>query len=129
METFIFIIRWIWEFPQCLLGLILIRFYKVSYKELYKGAKVYVGDFPGAISLGKYILISNYNYKHKKLLVKEHEGGHCVQSKILGWCYLPVVGILSGSWAGFIHKYFFPTKSYYWFITERGADWHAGIKR
>lgn len=129
MNTFILILRWIWEFPQCLLGWLLTKIYAVEYKETYKDAKVFSGDFPGGISLGQYILMSDYDYRHKKLKVKEHESGHCVQSKILGWLYLPIVGILSGLWAGFIHQYFYPHKSYYWFITERGADYHAGIKR
>jgi hypothetical protein len=63
---------------------LLTKIYEVEYKETYKGAKVFSGDFPGGISLGQYILMSDYDYRHKKLKVKEHESGHCVQSKILG---------------------------------------------
>lgn len=76
----------------------------VEYKETYKGVKVFSGDFPGGISLGQYILMSDYNYRHKKRLVKEHEYGHTKQSMLLSWLYLPIVGLLSISWAGFIHK-------------------------
>ena len=101
----------------------------VEYKETYKGVKVFSGDFPGGISLGQYILMSDYNYRHKKRLVKEHEYGHTKQSMLLSWLYLPIVGLLSISWAGFIHKWFFPNKSYYWFITERNADKLGGVNR
>jgi hypothetical protein len=67
-----------------LLGWLLTKIYAVEYKEIYKDAKVFSGDFPGGISLGQYIIISDYSYRHKKTLAKEHESGHCVQSKILG---------------------------------------------
>ena len=59
------ILRWNWEFPQCLLGWILTKFYNVEYKETYKGAKVFSGDFTGGISLGQYIFMSDYDYRHK----------------------------------------------------------------
>lgn len=128
MDKFINILRWIWEFPQCFLGWILTKFYYVEYKETYKGEKVFSGEFPGGISLGIYILLDDYFYRHRNALHVEHEYGHSIQSKILGWLYLPIVGILSGLWA-ILHRKFFKRVSYYRFITERGADYHAGIKR
>ena len=52
MKWYIKLLRWIWEFPQCLLGLILTECYNVEHKEEFKGIPIYAGNFPGGISLG-----------------------------------------------------------------------------
>lgn len=128
MKWFIKLLRWIWEFPQCLLGLILTKLYNVKYTETYNGIKVYTGNFPGGISLGLYILLSktSYNNNYKSKL---HEFGHTKQSLYLGPLYLLVIGIPSILWAGFINDVFFPSKSYYWFYTERWADKLGGVPK
>jgi hypothetical protein len=68
--------RWIWEFPQCLLGFILTKVYKVSYSETYKGIDVYKGDFSGGISVGLYIIMDDCASEN----TKKHEWGHTRQS-------------------------------------------------
>lgn len=97
-NTIIKILRWIWEFPQCLLGLILSRWYNVSYKTTINNVDIYAGTFPGGISLGLYILMSKYSYMYSKSHTIKHEYGHSRQSLYLGPLYLPTVGLTSGMW-------------------------------
>ena len=124
MKTFIKILRWIWEFPQCLLGLILTKIYKVSYSETYKGIDVYTGSFPGGISLGLYILMNDWSGEY----TKDHEWGHTRQSLRWGWLYLPVVGITSGIWCA-LHYLGWVTEDYYSVWPENKADKYGGVKR
>lgn len=96
--------QWTWEFPQTLLGFILTLIYNNPIKVIsYKEHKVYIYDeFPGGISLGKYILV-DYNRTDLDLTVGrmkltyniKHEYGHGIQSKWFGWFYLPIPGLLS----------------------------------
>lgn len=73
MKWYIKILRWIWEFPQCLLGLILTWCYNVEYKETFREIPIYAGDFPGGISLGLYILMGESSWKYNRNYIKEHE--------------------------------------------------------
>lgn len=141
MKTIVKIRRWTWEFPQSLLGAILLLFYeKTRLKTFeYKNQSVYIYDkFPGGISLGYYILLDynrfDWNNNYIRLSLKEsvkHESGHGVQSKYLGWLYLPIVGILSGT-----HNLICRWKqkhgikyNYYKFFIEAWADKLGGVKR
>ena len=118
--------RWIWEFPQCLLGLILTKVYDVKYSETYKGIDVYKGKFSGGISLGLYILMSDYGGDD----MQNHEWGHTRQSLRWGWLYLLTVGIISFTWCNLrlnipvLHK-----KDYYSIWPENKADEYGGVKR
>lgn len=120
------ILRWIWEFPQCLLGFILIHIYDVGYNETYRGIDVYTGDFPGGISLGLYILMNHW----AKESTKKHEYGHTRQSLRWGWLYLPVVGLTSISWNGLrmISKRL-AKKDYYSIWPENKADEYGKVIR
>ena len=124
------LIRWIWEFPQCLLGLILIHLYDVDHKETINNIDVYVGRFPSGISLGLYIIMSNYSYRYSKTTTMYHEYGHSIQSKILGPLYLPTVGITSITWNG-LRKIFTSLRSinYYSIWPESWADKLGNVKR
>lgn len=118
--------RWIWEFPQCLLGLILTKIYDVKYSETYKGIDVYKGKFSGGISLGLYILMSDYGEDD----MKNHEWGHTKQSLRWGWLYLPTVGLVSFTWCTL--RRFISTwkeKDYYSIWPENKADEYGGVKR
>lgn len=128
MKTLIKILRWIWEFPQHLLGLILTKIYNVEYKETYKGSDIYVGEFPGAISLGTYILMSEQSYRDRRNRTKKHEYGHSKQSLYLGPLYLIVVGLPSLIWAG-LYKKFKREISYYEFYPENWADELGEVNR
>lgn len=122
--------RWIWEFPQCLLGFVLTLCYNVEYKETFKEIPIYAGKFPGGISLGLYILMSENNQKYNRNSVKEHEWGHTRQSIRLGWLYLPTVGLCSASWIG-LRKISskLRNKSYYSVWPENQADKFGGVIR
>jgi hypothetical protein len=129
MEKLIKILRWIWEFPQHLLGHILTNWYDVEYKETYNGVDIYVGDFPGGISLGTYILMSETSYKDKRNRTKKHEYGHSKQSLYLGPLYLIVVGLPSLLWAGFIHNLVRKEIGYYDVYPENWADKLGEVNR
>ena len=128
MKTLIKILRWIWEFPQHLLGFILIKLCDVEYKETYNGVDVYVGDFPGGISLGQYIIISESSYRDKRARTKKHEYGHSRQSLYLGPLYLIAVGLPSLLWAG-LYKKFKREISYYEVYPENWADELGEVNR
>ena len=129
MKTLIKILRWVWEFPQCLLGWILTKCYDVDLKEVYNGVSVYVGNFPGGISLGQYILISSSSYKDKRARTKKHEYGHSRQSLYLGPLYLIVVGLPSILWAGFVYNLVRKQISYYDVYPENWADKLGEVNR
>ena len=83
----------IWQLPQFLLGLLLIKLYKATLDTTFKTSNIYISKkFPGSISLGNIIII-NTNMFHEMIIL--HEYGHSIQSLILGWTYLILVGIPS----------------------------------
>lgn len=141
MKTLTKIRRWTWEFPQSLLGAILLPFYeKTRLKTFeYKDQKVYVYDkFPGGISLGYYVLIDYNRYDWNNGVIRvslknsvKHESGHGVQSKWSGPLYLFTFGLLSG-----MHNIVCRVKSrlnidydYYKFFVEKLADKFGDVKR
>ena len=58
-----------------------------------------------------------------------HEWGHCRQSFLLGWLYLPAIGLPSIVWAGLKRLGLFKDIDYYAFYTEKWADRLGGVKR
>ena len=128
---------YLWQLPQNLLGLIFIGWYKIlsffnegfktTLKYNYKDSVVrIIPNFPGGISLGRYIFI-NYNIEN----MKKHEYGHCRQSKRWGPLYLPVPGATS-----FIHNINCRIKqsrgikyNYYGVWPENEADKLGGVVR
>lgn len=127
MKWYIKLLRWIWEFPQCLLGLILTWCYNVEYKETFREIPIYAGGFPGGISLGLYILMGESSWKYNRNYTKEHEWGHTRQSLYLGPLYLLIIGLPSIIWAA-VHT---PKskRSYYSFFSERWADKLGGVPK
>lgn len=115
-------LQYLWSLPQNLLGLLLRQIYKGNDSQ-YKDAIVRRStSMHGGISLGKYIIVSQWATKQTIM----HEYGHCIQSKMLGPLYLIVIGLPS-----VIHAAFCPCKrhSYYDFPTERWADKLGGVQR
>ncbi len=114
---------YLWQLPQNLLGLLLVWLYKAEEFKEINGTKLYVADkMRGAISLGRYIILSEYSATRE--ISQQHEYGHARQSMYLGWLYLIVIGIPSLTNAAFGF-----TNNYYDFYTERWADHLGGIKR
>jgi len=86
----------IWELPQTFLAGIIIFFSrkKIIRRGIYKNVSIiYVKNFPGGLSLGRYIILNN-KYSGDELSIK-HEYGHSNQSLYLGWFYLLIVGLPS----------------------------------
>lgn len=130
MSKYIKLLRWIWEFPQCLLGLILTKLYNVEYKETFKGIQIYAGDFPGGISLGLYILMNEKSWEYNRGRIKEHEWGHTRQSIRFGWLYLSTVGLCSILWNALRMMFSkLRSKDYYSVWPENQADKLGGVIR
>lgn len=91
-ETFLYI----WQLPQNLLGLILLKIYKheKEYHRLNGRTFYYTTEMPSGISLGNYIII-NRKDREKDM---RHEYGHTIQSRWLGWFYLLLIGLPSILW-------------------------------
>lgn len=83
-------IKHIWQFPQHLLALLIIKITKATYKEDYEGAKIYNAPITG-ISLGQYIIVNEFTSEN----TIKHEYGHTIQSYYLGPLYLIIVGLPS----------------------------------
>ena len=122
---------YLWQLPQNLLGLLLLRIYgRVlpidfrgdGWRDRLPSSMIYfIEGFHGGISLGRYILMSGYYATASD--VWYHERGHSIQSMILGPLYLIVIGLPSLLWAAWWNED--RGMSYYWFYTERWAD-HLG---
>jgi hypothetical protein len=119
-----YVLKFIWQMPQILLGKILIKYYKASYIVKYKEVFIYKSDkINGGISLGNIIITNSLRDRRIK-----HEYGHSIQSQYLGWVYLLVIGLPSIIMA---QKYIngkVSIKKYYSFYTEKWADKLGGVK-
>lgn len=132
------IVLYIWQLPQNLLGLIMILIMQPENKyKLDNGNIVYFAKrMSGGISLGKYSIITDYCHRTNldvllnQDVVKHESIGHGIQSRILGWFYLLVIGLPSIIWAGLYGSIIPETKNgYYKWYTESWADKLAGIVR
>ncbi len=98
MKTLIHLIigllLFVWQLPQCLVGIGVILFYVLSKKDIrYQDGIAVVKQFPaGGVSLGEFIIIHHYCDDEE---TRKHELGHRRQSRMLGPLYLFVVGIPS----------------------------------
>ena len=132
------ILLYIWQLPQNLLGLALIKYYKPERKHLLdNGVTVYYSTkFTGGISLGDYSIVNMVHYRKKmeesvKRDTVRHEAiGHHKQSLMFGWLYLLIIGIPSITWCYIYGRYMEKTPNgYFWFWTESWADKLAEVER
>lgn len=118
IHNLVYTLLYIWQLPQNLVGLL--------YRLYLRGEKVVLNQkdtvfylcptIHGGVSFGTYIFISSESAMMES--VYDHEFGHCIQSRILGPLYLPIVGLASG-----IHCLVHDGKSnYYDFWTEKWAN-------
>lgn len=130
----------LWELPQTLLGLIVFLFNffvlkspnmikNVFFNEertVWKSIDYTAWKFNSGLSLGQFIFV-NIRASNNTLL---HEDGHTQQSRLLGWLYLPVIGLPSFIWAC-LYKIPAINKrwSYYDFFSEKWADKLGGVRR
>lgn len=72
----------------------------------------------GGVTLGKWVFLDARYYGNSYgSSVMKHEYGHTVQSKMLGWLYLIVIGLPS-----IVHAAFHKKGDYYHFYTEKWAN-------
>lgn len=126
---------YLWQLPQNLLGLLLLRIYgrvlPIDFRgdgwrhRLPSSMIHFIEGFHGGISLGRYVLMSGYYAT--AFDAWQHERGHSIQSMILGPLYLIVIGIPSLIWAAWWNEG--RGMSYYWFYTEKWADKLGGVDR
>ena len=91
MKRFLLII---WQLPQTLLGLLVLAFVKPEAGIIMHGKLFLFSEkFRGGMSLGEIILFRSRDCKESDM--RNHELGHSRQSEILGWFYLPVIGLPS----------------------------------
>lgn len=121
-----------------MLGLILVAYYKPERKYvLDNGVEIHFATRKhGSISLGKYSIVNTIHYRKelkdslKRDTVRHAAIGHAKQSQMLGWLYLPIVGLSSICWAGLYGTIIKPSKKgYYRFWTESWADKLGEVKR
>ncbi|MEZ3441530.1 hypothetical protein [Alistipes sp.] len=136
-----YILLYLWQLPQNLLGLLLfhVRVYKPLREIEFRGHRVLICDmFPGGISLGNYILVDFHReawdagrqeYVRMELRYSiRHEFGHSRQSEYLGWLYLPVVGLFSGV-HNLCHRFGCARGNYYRYWCEAWANRLGGIPK
>lgn len=121
------IVLFIWQMPQEFVGWFLLVIYlrqqRVTKVQPFNSSVVFrIKGFRGGLSLGRYIFVPRLDYT---LIC--HEYGHSRQSKFLGWLYLVLIGLPSVLWYSFYRDSW--KKSYYWFYTEKWADFLGGVKR
>lgn len=82
----------LWQLPQTLLGRLLVVLYRAEAVYHLEGATVYSArKMQGCISLGEVIILGQGADENSR----QHEYGHCLQSRILGPLYLIVIGVPS----------------------------------
>ena len=125
MKTVWEILKWIWQTPQNIVGLLFRLVYPWK-PILFNGVDVVVDKrFKGGISLGRTIIVKAPYLDNPDTW--KHEYGHTRQSLYLGSLYLLIVGLPSLLWAW----YWNPSRgcSYYSFYTEKWADKLGGVER
>jgi hypothetical protein len=137
-------ILWIWQLPQNLLGLLVIRILKADRMDQAEAAfskhapRVYGFERAGwgkvisGVSLGKYIIV----FKQASSTVIAHEYGHCRQSILLGPLYLLLIGVPSclfnNVWDRLLHKKWPNERRVAWYYSrypEAWADKLGGVTR
>lgn len=115
------IVKYLWQLPQNLLGLLIIKLLSASAGQNCFIAYHYPRYF--AVSLGTYIIFGKHYGGH---LTHKHETGHQKQSLYLGWLYLIIIGIPSAV-GNLLHRVW--KFDYYRQPWERWADKLGGVVR
>lgn len=121
-------IKYLWQLPQNLLGLLVIFFTDaIDCGDYYLSPKHNFG-----VSLGKYIIFGGTGFTQKAL---RHEQGHQKQSLYLGWLYLIIIGLpslLGNVWDRLAHRHWAIDKRVKWYYNqpwEKWADRLGGVVR
>ena len=132
MKTVKYVLMYLWQLPQHLIALGIMLFLKITDKEFAisdKGNGTYlIRTTDVGVSLGNYIFL------HRRIIeaqyfewIYKHESGHSIQSKIVGWLYLLLIGIPSAG-RHLIWKWFkLSSESYYQGYPEKWANDLVGL--
>ena len=115
------IIQCTWGLPQTLIGLAVYIFSRKLQRRSFHGAVASTWGYRYGVSLGLFIFLPED--ADRSLLF--HEYGHCIQSLMLGWLYVPLVLVPSVLWLRLPVCRRYRQKrcmSYYSFVTEKWAD-------
>lgn len=129
------ILMYIWQLPQNLLGLLMLIYFRAIDRRISEfrtnGILVcFSYSMRGGISLGRYIFLSSiYCGKTCEDKTVSHEYGHCLQSQMLGWLYLPIVGLPSLIHAWQYEYNYMDPDGYYRYWCEAWADRLGGVVR
>lgn len=122
--SFISIILLIWELPQIVLARLVTR-KDDKLAHTVDGVQIYKTKRIEGLSLGDRIFVDTNCYDGTWLI--KHEFGHVIQSRILGWLYIPIIVIPSYLWYQFNRLSNQPewlaVYKYHQFYTERWANW------
>lgn len=113
----------IWQLPQFLLGIIFLLVLRARIIRVieYRGSCVFfVEGFKGGISLSRFIYLDSSYVNDESSL--RHEYGHTIQSRLLGWFYLAVVGLPSIIRASIWNRLNLDSDSYHSGYPEHWAD-------
>ena len=117
------IILYLWQLPQNIVGLIIL-FYNINSMKKVFDDKTNINYYTVkkisdcSISLGNYIIMDKDVYISDTDL--KHEHGHQIQSLILGWFYLIVIGI--PSFLGNLYSRVFK-KDNKWYYSQPWEHW------
>lgn len=128
------ILLWIWQLPQNLIGLCVVLFMDCIKIEVDGMSDYWTdGKFENEIGvcLGDFIIMTGVITK----ATYNHERGHQKQSRLLGWLYLPLIGLpsaLGNLWDRYTHKNWTQVERYIWYYSqpwEKWADRLGGVWR
>lgn len=117
------ILLYLWQLPQNLIGLLVIKFGKTKFERMLDDVTyLYSTTEPYGVSLGNYIILDTID-REKDV---KHEYGHHKQSLILGWFYLLIIGLPSVVGNLLCRVFWY---SYYSQPWEAWADKLGGVER
>lgn len=133
------ILLYVWQLPQNLLGALMFWWYRRNgkiFRGTFRDIRVLYSDrMRGGLSLGEYVILPfsagwlpECSWSKDVDNLHRHEWGHSWQSRLLGWLYLPFVGVQSIAHA-FLHDRHCGDREYHHFWTERWADSLGGVER
>lgn len=121
--SIISILLLIWELPQIILARLLTKNDDIFIHNV-DGVKIYKTKRIDGLSLSDRIFLNVDCYEGTWLI--KHEFGHVIQSRILGWLYIPIIVIPSYIWYQCSKLNNLPdwlaTYKYYQFYTEWWAN-------